>query len=151
MQYLPFINITGETSMRVNEKIKLLRKIKGLSQEKIAAQLSMSPNGYGCIERGETDISLSRLEEIANLFGVNPSDLLQNEEKNIFNIIENCTGESQSNQIFCSVDPDEKKSMAYLKLKHELDKQRILCHAKDTEIELLKEINRLLKIEIDKS
>ena len=62
--------------MKVNEKIKDLRKVQGLSQEKIAAKLDMSANGYGGIERGEVDIKLSRLEKLSEILGVEASELL---------------------------------------------------------------------------
>lgn len=48
--------------MSVHEKIRLVRQLKGWSQEDVANKLGMSPNGYGSIERGETDVNLSRLE-----------------------------------------------------------------------------------------
>ena len=56
--------------MEVHQKIKLLRLTKDWSREEVAAKLDMSPNGYGSIERGETDVNLSRLKKIAQLFGV---------------------------------------------------------------------------------
>jgi transcriptional regulator with XRE-family HTH domain len=34
----------------------------------VAEKLDMSVNGYGDIERGETDVNLSRLEQLADLF-----------------------------------------------------------------------------------
>lgn len=70
--------------MEVHEKIKLLRLTKDWSREEVAAKLDMSPNGYGSIERGETDVNLSRLKKIAQLFGVEPSRLFD-DGKNVFN------------------------------------------------------------------
>lgn len=49
--------------MQVYEKIKNLRKLKGWSQEEIAHKLDMTASGYGSIERGETDVKLSRLKD----------------------------------------------------------------------------------------
>ena len=54
--------------MELHEKIRSIRKLKGWSQEEIAAKLEMSSNGYGSIERGGTDVNLSRLISIAELF-----------------------------------------------------------------------------------
>lgn len=70
--------------MEVHQKIKLLRLTKDWSREEVAAKLDMSPNGYGSIERGETDVNLSRLKKIAQLFGVEPSRLFD-DGKNVFN------------------------------------------------------------------
>jgi transcriptional regulator with XRE-family HTH domain len=56
--------------MQLHEKIGLLRKIKGWSQEEMADKLQMSVHGYANIERGETDVQLSRLEQISQVFGL---------------------------------------------------------------------------------
>ncbi|MCK5877926.1 MAG: helix-turn-helix transcriptional regulator [Candidatus Marithrix sp.] len=40
-------------------------------QEEIANKLGMSVNGYAKIEHGETDLQLSRLNQIAEVFEVN--------------------------------------------------------------------------------
>jgi transcriptional regulator with XRE-family HTH domain len=61
--------------MQVYEKIRLLRRLKGWSQEEIAHRLEMSVSGYGGIERGETDIPLSRLQLIAKVFEVSLPEL----------------------------------------------------------------------------
>ena len=42
--------------MVVHEKIKFFRQAKNWTQEEVAEKLGLSPNGYGSIERGETDI-----------------------------------------------------------------------------------------------
>ena len=47
--------------MSVNEKIKLIREAKGLTQEQVAEKLGVSPTAYGNIERGDNDPKLSKL------------------------------------------------------------------------------------------
>ena len=71
--------------MSVHEKIRIVRKAKGLTLEEVAHQLGMSTNGYGDIERGATDVSLSRLEQISQLFDMELSELIDLNEKNVFN------------------------------------------------------------------
>ena len=123
--------------MSVHEKIRLVRQLKGWSQEDVANKLGMSPNGYGSIERGETDVNLSRLEQIAEMFGIKLSDLLELTEKNVFNL----SGENnnQSNWYVGSCSPE------YLQFKAELEKEQALNTQKDKEIEYLKEIIGMLK------
>lgn len=58
------------------KKLRLLRVEKGWSQENMADTLGLSYNGYAKIERGETDISLSRIEQIANVFRVSALSLI---------------------------------------------------------------------------
>jgi transcriptional regulator with XRE-family HTH domain len=69
--------------MKIYEKIGFMRQLKGWSQEEMAEQLQMSPSGYAKIERGETDIQISRLEQIAKSFDVDLIDLLSFGDKNV--------------------------------------------------------------------
>jgi transcriptional regulator with XRE-family HTH domain len=72
--------------MSVHEKIRLVREAKGLTQEQVAEKLQMSKNGYGDIERGESDIKLSKLEKIAELFEIQLSELVDLSEKGTLNV-----------------------------------------------------------------
>lgn len=75
--------------MKVGEKIKKLRELKNYTQQHVADELELSLSGYGKIERDETDISISRLEKIAAVLGVDISSILNFDEKNIFNFNNN--------------------------------------------------------------
>jgi len=66
--------------MKLHEKIKLMRTVKGWSQEETAEKVNMSLNAYGCIERGETCPNLRRLEQIAKIFGVEMEKLVSGKE-----------------------------------------------------------------------
>ncbi len=57
--------------MSVNEKIKLVRQAKGLTQESVAEKLGMSVTTYGDIERGDKDLKISRLQDIADALDIN--------------------------------------------------------------------------------
>lgn len=48
--------------MEYNKKIRVLREIRQWSQEDMAEKLNMSVNGYAKIERGETKLTLNKLE-----------------------------------------------------------------------------------------
>jgi transcriptional regulator with XRE-family HTH domain len=63
----------------IAEKIRLQRLQKGLSQENMADLLNLSTTAYGDIERGKTDLTLSRLTQIANALNVSPVALLTDE------------------------------------------------------------------------
>ncbi|SOD98755.1 helix-turn-helix domain-containing protein [Spirosoma fluviale] len=58
------------------EKIRLQRLQRGLSQENMADLLNLSTTAYGDIERGKTDLTLSRLTQIANVLAISPLALL---------------------------------------------------------------------------
>lgn len=69
--------------MKINEKIRLLREMHDLTQEEMAHKLNLSTNGYANIERGETKVHLARLEEIAQVFQIDVTELLSFGEKSV--------------------------------------------------------------------
>jgi transcriptional regulator with XRE-family HTH domain len=71
---------------QVGEKLRRLREIKGMRQESVAHELGMTPNGYGKIERGESSITLERLEQISRVLNMSPLDILRFDEKTVYHI-----------------------------------------------------------------
>lgn len=71
---------------RIAENLRKIREIKGIKQESVAKQLGLTTNGYGKIERGETSLNIKRLEEIAEILGVNAIDIMHFDENVVFNI-----------------------------------------------------------------
>ncbi len=67
---------TEELQRKIGGEIKKLRLINEWTQEQVAEQLFICRDAYGDIERGKTDICLSRLVQIANLFGVDVTQLI---------------------------------------------------------------------------
>ncbi len=63
----------------IGKNIRLLRQKKGWSQGEVAKQLNISIPAFSKIETGITDINVSRLEQIANLFQVSTVDLISKE------------------------------------------------------------------------
>lgn len=49
----------------LSERIRQVRLQKGLSQENMADMLGLSTTAYGDLERGRTELSISRLENIS--------------------------------------------------------------------------------------
>ncbi|MCR1837145.1 XRE family transcriptional regulator [Rodentibacter caecimuris] len=124
--------------MSVQDKIRGLREQNRLSQEEMAERLNMSPSGYAKIERGETKLYLEKLEQIAQVFNLDITDLINT--KNIcFLISEN----SQSSSNYYS--SDEALIIENEKLKLSLSFQEQLIEQQKREIALLKEMNALLK------
>ena len=71
--------MSTNTSRGPAEKIRLQRLQRGLSQENMADLLNLSTTAYGDIERGKTDLTLSRLTQIAQVLDVAPLTLLTDE------------------------------------------------------------------------
>jgi len=60
----------------IGKSIRILRHQHGWSQEDIANRLGISIPAFSKIETGVTDVNLSRLEQIANIYEVSVVQLL---------------------------------------------------------------------------
>src|ERR1700693_3570963 len=69
-------NLKKKTNKSVGKNIRTLRHQRGWSQEDVANRLGISIPAFSKIETGVTDINLSRLEQIANIYEVNVVNLL---------------------------------------------------------------------------
>jgi transcriptional regulator with XRE-family HTH domain len=69
----------------VGNKIKKLRELNNLTQEGMAQKLNISPAAYSKLERDETEMTLSRLDEIAKIFQTDTQTIMNFDEKQIFN------------------------------------------------------------------
>lgn len=116
---------------QIGLKIKQLRTIKGWSREQMADKLEMSVAGYGSIERGETDLCITRLTQVAETFEITLVDLLGLTEKMVFNFGVN--SEECNNNWSINTPIDNKE------LKHELEKLQLINQAQTNEIENLKQ------------
>lgn len=59
------------------EKIRQKRLQKGLSQENMADSLGISTTAYGDLERGRTEITLPRMERIAEVLDTSLGEFLE--------------------------------------------------------------------------
>jgi len=69
-------NLKKKTNKSVGKNIRTIRHQRGWSQEDVANRLGISIPAFSKIETGVTDINLSRLEQIANIYEVNVVNLL---------------------------------------------------------------------------
>lgn len=60
----------------IYENIRKIREMKNLTRDYVAAELEMSTSGYGKIERGEVDLTISKLFKISKTFRISITDLL---------------------------------------------------------------------------
>lgn len=65
-------------SIILGENIRELRKQAGLTQEKIALALSVTPQAVSSWERGRTEPNMGQMELLKEAFGCEMSDLLKN-------------------------------------------------------------------------
>ena len=78
----------------IGNRIRLFRTARGLSQENVAEMLQMSVSWYAKVERGEIDLSISHIEQIAKIYNLSAGDLLKIAENynNFNNSVNNING-----------------------------------------------------------
>jgi transcriptional regulator with XRE-family HTH domain len=73
---MPARNVTTAVPPRVGEVIRRLRAQRGLSVRALAEQAGISPSFLGAVERGESDIALGRLAQVAGALDHDVASLL---------------------------------------------------------------------------
>ena len=62
-------------NIKVGLKIRIERQKRKISQEKLAELAELNRNSVGLIERGETNVTLKNLENIANALNIDIKEL----------------------------------------------------------------------------
>ncbi|TFV09191.1 helix-turn-helix domain-containing protein [Muribacter muris] len=133
-----------------------MREIRKWSQEEMAEKMNMSLNGYARIERGETKLSLEKLEQIANIFNMDALEFMQTANKGVYFMLNDSADNNNvtyygSNEL-SAVEIEKLKLIIQNKdnlilFKDELLKNKDnLLVQKQNEIDALKEIITLLKV-----
>ena len=122
--------------METHEKIRLMRELNKWSQEDMAETLAMSAGGYAKIERGETQLNIPRLEQLAAIFKVDMWDLLKAGSKGMVLQINDVDSNNGEFAIYASSDMTMKVEL----LKQELKHCQEMLEQKDKEIELLRQL-----------
>ncbi len=82
--------------MNIGGTIKSLRELRNYSQSYMAKELGISQKAYSNIETNVTDVTVSRLDEIAKLLDVSLTQILNLNEEKIFQNIFNNQDESKN-------------------------------------------------------
>lgn len=69
-------------NINIGQKLKQLRKQKGLSQEQVAEFLHISQSAYARIENGESHSWAYHIKKICEIFNITPEELVR-EEKSV--------------------------------------------------------------------
>lgn len=69
--------MSGDLQKTLGRRIREHRAKLGISQESLAEQLGFHRTYMGSLERGERNLTLGSLEDLAERLGVEPLDLLQ--------------------------------------------------------------------------
>jgi transcriptional regulator with XRE-family HTH domain len=69
--------VTSELQKTVGRRLREQRVALGLSQEAMAERLGYHRTFLGSVERGERNLTLASVEQLATSLGMAPLDLLQ--------------------------------------------------------------------------
>lgn len=70
------MNLKRDVLIKFGEKVRDIRKEKGLSQEQLSFKAELHRTYIGMIERAEKNITLVNIEKIANALEVSINDLM---------------------------------------------------------------------------
>jgi transcriptional regulator with XRE-family HTH domain len=70
--------------MKIGDKLKKIRLLRGLKQEEMANILHVSTQAYSKLERNETKMDDQRLEQIALFLNTSPEAIKDFDESNLF-------------------------------------------------------------------
>ena len=127
--------------MSVNEKVRLFRELKQWSQEEMAERMNRSVAGYAKIERGETNISLHKLKQIASVLQIDLLDLVSTHDSGVILV----GGENNQNHFRNNYYGNQAAELEVEKLKLELKHKDELLKQRENELETLRDIVNLLK------
>lgn len=127
--------------MSVNEKVRLFRELNQWSQEEMSERMNMSVAGYAKIERGETNISLHKLKQIASVLQIDLLDLVSTHDSGVILV----GGENNQNHFRNNYYGNQAAELEVEKLKLELKHKDELLKQRENELETLRDIVNLLK------
>ncbi len=130
----------ANNTIKINEKIKLIRSLKSWTQEQFADKLGITTHAYAKMERGETEVNFSRLQQIAEIMEMDLLQLLTLDEKNIFN-----SSYDYNSHYNCSLYQINSLNEGTEKDKFIIEQQKKEIEYLKKEVHYLKEINNLLQ------
>ncbi len=131
--------------MEVHNKIRTFREIRQLSQEEMANKMNMSTSGYAKIERGDTKLHLDKLQQIAEVLGINLIALLDTNDKAIMFLMNENFEQANLNYFNYYENGDAKMASEIEKLKLTIHHKDELLQQKEQELQTMREVISLLK------
>jgi Uncharacterized protein conserved in bacteria len=62
--------------MRIGEKLQILRRLKGFTQEEVASKLNMKRRSYANLENNTTKVDVFRMKQIAKIYGIEVDEII---------------------------------------------------------------------------
>lgn len=67
--------MSNDKLLAFGQRVRYLRKNKGISQEEMAAMAGIDRSYMGHIERGEKNITLTKIYQVSDALGIDVADL----------------------------------------------------------------------------
>ena len=61
--------------VRIGKRLKNYRRAEGLTKEEVAAELGISPATLGAYERGDREIRMDKVKELARIYNTTITEL----------------------------------------------------------------------------
>ena len=61
--------------LRIGKRLKNYRRAEGLSKEEVAEELGISPATLGAYERGDREIRMDKVQELARIYNTTITEL----------------------------------------------------------------------------
>ena len=100
----------------VGDRIRRIRQNQNIKRDHVADELEMSNSAYSKIERGETDVQVTRLEAIAKILKVNVVDFFLDKKEQL-----NLEDPSKNYGIATKIDIEE-LNLTIKQLRQEVEK-----------------------------
>lgn len=131
---------------KLRQNIRDFREDKHLTQADMAEKLGMSVTGYAKLERGESQIRVERLQQIAQILEVNIDELMTESSDGVL-VFNNSTDILNNSPNFSLALGNTALESEIKYLKYIIDAKNELLDARDREIESLKsQITALQKV-----
>lgn len=77
--------VSNKELKQLGTHIREIRKTKNIELKQVAAEMGITPQAYGNIENGKTDISISQAQKLSEIFKESVSKILNIESNTIYN------------------------------------------------------------------
>jgi transcriptional regulator with XRE-family HTH domain len=91
---------------KISDNIRKFRELRNITREEMADKLGLSLSGYSKIERSEVDLTITRVQKIAEILKIELSKLMNFDATQIFNMSNN-TNTFGGNDATINIQSDE--------------------------------------------
>jgi transcriptional regulator with XRE-family HTH domain len=99
------------TEQQLASKIKLLREVHNFTQDYVAEFIDVAQNTYSLMEKGETKLTVDRLEKLAKLYKMELVDLIRLNEQTYIHTITHSQGVCSQNVTINHLLADEEREL----------------------------------------